>query len=88
MLKETVKISNKLGLHARAASKFITLAAKFSSALTVRLNDKSIDGKSIMAVMTLAATQGSELELVAEGDDEKELMQAMVDLIQRKFDEE
>lgn len=70
MIKTTIPVVNKLGLHARAASKLVKLTAGFDSRLTLSANDQEVDAKSIMGILMLAATQGTELELVAEGPDE------------------
>ena len=67
--KKTVLIINRLGLHARAASKFVTLASSYESELTVEKDGKQVPGKSILKVMMLAAAQGSVLKLVATGPD-------------------
>ncbi len=87
MIKTRVTIINKLGLHARAAAKFVAMATKFQSNIGVAKDSKSINGKSIMAVMMLAATQGSELLLEIEGPDEEAMEKAMVNLINNRFDE-
>ena len=68
-ITKRITVVNKLGLHARAAAKLVKLTAGFSSAIQLRRDDKSVDAKSIMGVMMLAATQGSELTLVVRGDD-------------------
>lgn len=88
MIQEKVIIINKLGLHARAAAKFVATSSRFASSVKVARADKVIDGKSIMAVMMLAASKGTELELIIEGDDEQEALQAMKELINNYFDED
>ncbi len=80
-------IRNQRGLHARAAAKFVKLAAEFDAAVTVRRNGQSVSGSSIMGLMMLAAGPGSEIELEAEGDQAAEALDAICDLIQRKFEE-
>ena len=88
MIKKQAKIINKLGLHARAAAKLVTLASKFNSDIQLGLNGKQINGKSIMGVMMLAAAQGYTIDLVVSGPDEQEAMQALVDLVDSRFGEE
>jgi len=88
MIQEKVTIINKLGLHARAAAKFVATSSRFSSSVKVARADKVIDGKSIMAVMMLAASKGAELDLIIEGDDEHEALHAMKELINNYFDED
>jgi phosphotransferase system HPr (HPr) family protein len=87
MLERTVTIVNKLGLHARAASKFVNVSNRFSSTVEVGKSSKFVDGKSIMSVMLLAAAQGSELILRIDGDDEDVAMTAITELIADRFGE-
>lgn len=87
MIIKKVTIINKLGLHARAAAKFVATASKFTSELNVTKNNQSVNGKSIMGVMMLAASKGTELELSAEGEDAQELISAIEALINNLFDE-
>ncbi len=87
MIEQQVNIINKLGLHARAAAKFVNVASKFSSSILVRKGTKEVDGKSIMSVMMLAASQGSVLELIIDGNDEQEALGALQELITNRFDE-
>jgi len=88
MITTELTIINKLGLHARAAAKLVSTAASFSSQVKVGYPERMVDGKSIMAVMMLAASKGTVLQLQAEGDDAKDALQALTDLINRRFDEE
>lgn len=88
MVEVTVKIKNKLGLHARPAAEFVKIASQFKSTVYVSKNDRVVNGKSIMGVMTLAAEMGSELKIRAEGKDENEAVNALVELINNKFYEE
>jgi phosphocarrier protein HPr len=89
MITKTVTIPNKLGLHARPASLFVKTAAQFESDIKIEKDGVEVNGKSIMGVMMLAAEQGSEITIRADGPDEKEAMKALMDLIEvRKFDEE
>jgi len=83
-----VVITNKLGMHARPAMAFVDTANGFSANVTVHKSGQQVDGKSIMQLMMLAATEGTQLEISAEGDDAEQAVQALEDLIQRKFDEE
>ena len=83
-----ITIINKLGLHARAAAKFVGVAGRFPCQVRVgRAPDKLVDGKSIMAVMMLAAGKGTNVHLLTEGEREDEALQALVDLINDYFDE-
>ncbi len=88
MLQETTTIINKLGLHARAAAKFVTLASQFSANIHLKRNNQQVNGKSIMGVMMLAAAKGCEVELLIEGDDEQAAMQALLELIANRFGED
>ena len=87
MLTETVKIINKLGLHARASSKFTQTASAFQSDIWVTRNGKRVNGKSIMGLMMLAAAQGTEITLETDGTDETAAMKALTDLINDYFGE-
>lgn len=81
-------IVNKLGLHARAAAKFVTTASRFQCSVQVgRCPDALVNGKNIMAVIMLAANQGTALHLRAEGEDESQALQALVALIDNYFEE-
>jgi phosphocarrier protein len=88
MLKKKVKIINRLGLHARAAAKFVKMANRFKASVKIRKDDVQIDGKSILGILTLAAVQGTEITLTITGEDEKQAMKALVHLIQNRFEEE
>ncbi len=88
MIEVKVTIINKLGLHARASAKFVSTANRFQSRIDVTKEHQTINGKSIMAVMLLAATQGTELCLKIEGPDEAEMQEAMTLLISNRFGEE
>jgi len=87
MLDKTVSIRNKLGLHARAAVKFVNLANRFGSSVRIVKNGDDIDGKSILGILTLAATQGTPIRLVVSGKDEEAAMAALTELIANRFDE-
>ncbi len=83
-----VTIVNKLGLHARPAMSFVDLASTFQCEVTVRRNDQEVDGKSIMHMMMLAATKGTELLVVAIGPDCKKACEALKKLVDAGFDED
>ena len=87
MIQQQVTIINKLGLHARAAAKFVSCATAYSSAVRVGQESTLVDGKSIMSIMMLAAAKGSTLELQVEGDDEQDALNALVQLVANRFDE-
>ena len=87
MLKQEIKIINKLGLHARASSKFTQTATQFTSEVWVTRKERRVNGKSIMGLMMLAAAQGSTIELETDGSDEAAAMQALTDLINDYFGE-
>ena len=80
-------IQNRAGLHARPISRFVEIASNFQAPLTVRCNGQTVDGKSIIQLMTLAAGFGTELELISEGEDSKELIESLENLVQAGFDE-
>jgi len=83
-----VKIVNRYGLHARPATDFAQAANEFKSDVRVRNDDEDADGKSVMELMMLAATKGTELEVVCKGDDAQEALAHLASLVQRGFDEE
>ena len=87
MIRHPITIINKLGLHARAAAKFVRLASQFSSEIKVARSNTEINAKSILGVMMLAAAKGTELELVAQGTDEADAIAALETLVNNKFDE-
>ncbi len=88
MVRRELEIKNKLGLHARAAAKFVRCSGQFSCQVTISRGDMRVDGKSIMGVLLLAAPQGSALEVVAEGDDEEAAIAALAELVEAKFHED
>jgi phosphocarrier protein len=88
MAEANITIINKLGLHARAAAKFVTLASGFDSEIELARNGKAVNGKSIMGVMMLAASQGTELTLRAKGSDEDEAIEKISELIADRFGED
>jgi phosphocarrier protein len=83
-----VKIQNKLGLHARPAMSFVEVANQYQSQIQVHKSDQVVDGKSIMQMMMLAATEGTELQIEATGPDAGKAVEALRELVDRKFDEE
>ena len=88
MLCEKIEIINQLGLHARAAAKFVGTATRFESKVKICKDDKEVDGKSIMSVMMLAASVGSVVEIKTEGPDQEEALVAIRTLINDRFGEE
>lgn len=88
MIEREVEIVNRLGLHARAAAKLVHLAAGFQSSIHVAKDGESVDGKSILGLLLLAAAQGSTIVLRCEGEDEDQAMAALVGLIEGRFEEE
>ena len=87
MVEAELKIINKLGLHARAAAKLVATTGAYSSLITLRIGDKSVDGKSIMSVMMLAAGKGSDIHVRCEGNDETAALSAIQYLINQRFGE-
>ena len=87
MIESKVTIVNKLGLHARAAAKFVGCAASFSSQIKAGTDGKMVDGKSIMSVMMLAAGKGTVLDVEFDGADEQAAFEALKSLIENRFDE-
>ena len=87
MIRTQLTIINKLGLHARAAAKFVACTTAFSSRIQTGKSGQLVDGKSIMSVMMLAAGMGSEVELEVEGPDEQAAARAIVGLVNEKFGE-
>jgi phosphocarrier protein HPr len=81
-------IANQKGLHARAAAKFVKTAGGFNADIRVSKGEMDVSGGSIMGLMMLAASIGTELEIRAQGADARSALDALVDLIERKFDEE
>lgn len=87
MIQQTTTIVNKLGLHARAAAKFVTQASLFDSEINLKRNGQNVNGKSIMGVMMLAAAKGTDIELIIDGLDEAQAMQSLLELIANRFGE-
>ena len=87
MQKQTITITNKLGLHARSSAKLTKLAGSFSCQVWISKGERRVNGKSIMGVMMLAAGLGSEVEMETDGEQEAEAMQALTALFADKFGE-
>jgi phosphocarrier protein len=87
-VERTLTIVNKLGLHARAAAKLVTLASKFHADIRVRKDGREVSGKSIMGVMMLAAAKGTHITLIADGADAGRAVDEIENLVKRRFDEE
>jgi len=88
MIEIRTEIINKLGLHARAAAKLSHLANSFNSEISVVYNDVRVNAKSLLGILTLAASVGNSITIIAEGNDEKNAVKAIKQLIDNKFDEE
>ncbi len=83
-----IEIINKLGMHARAAAQFVQLASSFSSHIEIEKDNQRVNGKSIMGVMMLAASKGSNVTLHANGDDENDSLIKLEELINNRFNED
>ena len=88
MITSDLPIINKLGLHARAAAKLVKLSSGFESTVEIEKDGQRVNSKSIMGVMMLAASCGTQVTIIADGADEEEAIKAVTDLINRRFDEE
>ena len=88
MQRKSIRLINKLGLHARAAMKLSALAARYQCTILIRYKNHEINAKSILNVMALAATCGSELEVSTDGTDEQEAMSKITALIEDRFGED
>ncbi|WP_372737421.1 HPr family phosphocarrier protein [Neptunomonas sp.] len=88
MLDLKITIINKLGLHARAAAKLINTTTRFAADIRICKDGREVDGKSIMSVMMLAASKGTELTITADGTDQADAISAIATLINNRFDEE
>jgi phosphocarrier protein HPr len=87
VIHRNVTVVNKLGLHARAAAKFVTLASQFDSEIMLARGDRQVNGKSIMGVMMLAAAKGTPLDILASGTDEAEALEKLAALVEQRFGE-
>lgn len=88
MLEQAITIINKLGLHARAAGKLVETTSRFSCDITIDKDGRNVDGKSIMAMMMLAASKGTSITIKTNGEDEAAALDAITTLINNRFDEE
>lgn len=88
MQQRELTIRNKLGLHARAAAKFVKCASQFDSEIQVGKDAMTVNGKSIIGVLLLAAPKGSRVQVIADGPDEEQALEALSGLIENKFGEE
>jgi len=88
MIESAITIKNRTGLHARAAAKFVEVTSSYDSNIEISNGDKAVDGKSILSVMMLAASPGSELTLKIDGNDESEVLDAIIALVNNNFGEE
>ena len=82
-----VQVANRLGLHARAAARFVKLASRFESRISVSKDSSRVDGKSILSLLTLAAREGTRLRLAAEGNDAGEALSELATLVRDRFGE-
>lgn len=87
-VEKTLTIVNKLGLHARAAAQFVQLAGKFASEVFINKGDQEVNGKSIMGILILAASKGTEVRIRAEGEDAVDAVAALAALVEDGFGEE
>jgi phosphocarrier protein HPr len=88
MIRRELAIRNRLGLHARAAARFVHTASRFRSRVTAGRDGRVMDGKSILGILLLAASQGTAIEVTAEGEDEERAMEALAALVEGGFGEE
>lgn len=88
MLEKSVTIINKLGLHARAAGKLVETTSRFASDVTIEKDGRNVDGKSIMAMMMLAAGKGTDITIKTNGEDEEDAINAIIALINDRFGED
>jgi len=88
MISGTVTIVNKLGLHARAATRLVHCASAFECEVWIGNGEKSVNGKSIMGILTLAASRGTDLTIEADGMDKKEAIESIIELVKNRFGED
>jgi phosphocarrier protein len=88
VIRRELAIRNRLGLHARAAARFVHTASRFQSRVTAGRDGRVMDGKSILGILLLAASQGTAIEVTTEGEDEDEAMEALEALVGGGFGEE
>lgn len=87
MYRQSVTICNKLGMHARAAAKFVQLASRYESEIKISRDAKEVNGKSIMGVMMLAAGKGASIDIVGEGPDARQAVDDLAQLVKDRFGE-
>jgi phosphocarrier protein len=87
VIEQEVEIRNRLGLHARAAARFVHTAGRFRSRVSVSRGERTMDGKSILGILLLAASRGTRLRLAADGADERECLAALAELVEGGFGE-
>lgn len=88
MIERELAIRNRLGLHARAAAKFVQTASRYKSEVKIRKNGEEVDGKSILGLLLLAASQGTRITVAVSGEDEDVAFAAVLALVERRFDED
>jgi phosphotransferase system HPr (HPr) family protein len=88
MIRRQMAIRNRLGLHARAAARFVHTASRFRARVTAGRDGRVMDGKSILGILLLSASQGTAIEVTAEGEDEEQAMDALAALVEGGFGEE
>ena len=88
MVTRRVTVINPLGLHARAAARFVSMASRFRCRITVTRGARAVDGKSILGLLLLAAARGTELDVAADGTDEADAVAALSGLIERGFEDQ
>jgi phosphocarrier protein HPr len=88
MTRRKITIKNRAGIHARPAAMLVHTANRFNSDIFFEKDSERINGKSIMGIITLGATYQSELSIIAKGDDEEQAVAALVELFEKKFEEE
>lgn len=86
-IEQEVTIVNKLGLHARAATQLVQLANQFNASITLHKEQKTADANSVLGLMMLESHQGEQVQIICEGEDAGQAMQAVVELIEGKFNE-
>ena len=87
MVSQKVVIKSAIGLHARPAALFVQTAGKFFSDVFVEMDDKKVNAKSIMGIMALGASKNDEITIITDGEDEKEALEALVELLENTIDE-
>ena len=88
MISRDVEVTNRLGLHARAAARFVQTANRYRSRITLGRDSRAMDGKSILGILLLAAARGCVLTVTADGEDEEAALRALADLVAGRFGEE